>query len=315
MAAGKEIRGKIKSVENTRKITKAMEMVAASKMRKAQERMRSARPYADKIRNITAHLSEANPEYQSPYMRNAVRNVVSDVVSDVVRDASRSGSTPSKAVGFIVVSTDKGLCGGLNTNILRAVTAKMREVQASGHSIQTVAIGNKGFAFLNRIGANIVSHVVQLGDAPQLDKLIGPVKVMLDSFVAGRLDVVYVCYTNFINTMKQEPVVEQLLPLSAARLTQTSAEKTHYGWDYIYEPDAASVIDELLTRYIEALVFQAVAENMASEQSARMVAMKAATDNAGTLIGELKLIYNKSRQAAITKELSEIVSGAAAISG
>jgi len=303
MAAGKEIRGKIKSVENTRKITKAMEMVAASKMRKAQERMRSARPYADKIRNITAHLSEANPEYQSPYMR------------DVVRDASKSGSTPSKAVGFIVVSTDKGLCGGLNTNVLRAVTAKMREVQASGHSIQTVAIGNKGFAFLNRIGANIVSHVVQLGDAPQLDKLIGPVKVMLDSFVAGRLDVVYVCYTNFINTMKQEPVVEQLLPLSAARLTQTSAEKTHYGWDYIYEPDAASVIDELLTRYIEALVFQAVAENMASEQSARMVAMKAATDNAGTLIGELKLIYNKSRQAAITKELSEIVSGAAAISG
>ena len=294
MAVGKEIRGKIKSVENTKKITKAMEMVAASKMRKAQERMRSARPYADKIRNITAHLSQANPEYKSAYMRT---------------------DSTAKAVGFIVVTTDKGLCGGLNTNILRAVTNKMKEVQTEGKAIQAVAIGNKGFGFLNRIGANVVSHATQLGDAPQLEKLIGPVKVMLDAFVEGKLDVVYVCYTNFINTMKQEPMVEQLLPLSAERLAQSEAEKTQYGWDYIYEPDAPSVIDELLTRYIEALVFQAVAENMASEQSARMVAMKAATDNAGTLIGELKLIYNKSRQAAITKELSEIVSGAAAISG
>ena len=294
MAVGKEIRGKIKSVENTKKITKAMEMVAASKMRKAQERMRAARPYADKIRNITAHLSEANPEYKSPYMR--------------------TGGT-SKAVGFIVVSTDKGLCGGLNTNILRAVTTKMKDVQAAGGTIQAVAIGNKGFGFLNRIGANVVSHAVQLGDAPQLEKLIGPVKVMLDAFVAGKLDAVHLCYTGFINTMKQEPTVEQLLPLSAARLQQTDAEKKQYGWDYIYEPDAATVIDDLLTRYIEALVYQAVAENMASEQSARMVAMKAATDNAGTLIGELKLVYNKTRQAAITKELSEIVSGAAAISG
>ena len=294
MAVGKEIRGKIKSVENTKKITKAMEMVAASKMRKAQERMRSARPYADKIRNITAHLSEANPEYRSPYMR---------------------ADGTAKAVGFIVVSTDKGLCGGLNTNVLRAVTNKMKDAQTAGLAIQAVAIGNKGFGFLNRIGANVISHATQLGDAPQLDKLIGPVKVMLDAFVAGKLDTVYVCYTNFINTMKQEPSVEQLLPLSAARLAQTEAEKTQYGWDYIYEPDPATVIDELLTRYIEALVFQAVAENMASEQSARMVAMKAATDNAGTLIGELKLIYNKTRQAAITKELSEIVSGAAAISG
>jgi len=298
MAVGKEIRGKIKSVENTKKITKAMEMVAASKMRKAQERMRAARPYADKIRNITAHLSQANPEYQSPYMR----------------DAQKTG-TSSKAVGFIVVSTDKGLCGGLNTNILRAVTAKMKDVQAAGNAIQAVAIGNKGFSFLNRIGANIVSHAIQLGDSPQLEKLIGPVKVMLDAFVDGKLDTVYVCYTNFINTMKQEPQVEQLLPLTTAHLAQTAEEKTQYGWDYIYEPDPASVIDELLTRYIEALVFQAVAENMASEQSARMVAMKAATDNAGTLIGELKLIYNKSRQASITKELSEIVSGAAAING
>ena len=294
MAVGKEIRGKIKSVENTKKITKAMEMVAASKMRKAQERMRAARPYADKIRNITAHLAEANPEYRSPYMR--------------------TGGT-TKAVGFIVVTTDKGLCGGLNTNVLRAVTNKMREVQTAGGTIQAVAIGNKGLGFLNRIGANVLSHAIQLGDAPQLEKLIGPVKVMLDAFVEGKLDAVYVCYTKFINTMKQEPLVEQLLPLAASRLEQTTAEKTQYGWDYIYEPDAPTVIDDLLTRYIEALVFQGVAENMASEQSARMVAMKAATDNAGTLIAELKLIYNKTRQAAITKELSEIVSGAAAIGG
>ena len=294
MAVGKEIRSKIKSVENTKKITKAMEMVAASKMRKAQERMRAARPYADKIRNITAHLSQANPEYKSPYMR--------------------AGGT-SKAVGFIVVTTDKGLCGGLNTNVLRAVTQKMKEVQAAGGKIHTVAIGNKGFGFLNRIGATVLSHAVQLGDAPQLDKLIGPVKVMLDAFVEGKLDAVYLCYTRFINTMKQEPLVEPLLPLSATRLEQSAEEKSKYGWDYIYEPDAASVIDDLLKRYIEALVYQGVAENMASEQSARMVAMKSATDNAGTLIGELKLIYNKTRQASITKELSEIVSGAAAISG
>ena len=294
MAVGKEIRGKIKSVENTRKITKAMEMVSASKMRKAQERMRAARPYADKIRNITAHLAQANPEYKSPYMRT---------------------DGTSKAVGFIVVTSDKGLCGGLNTNVLRAVTQRMKDVQAAGGTIQVVAIGNRGFSFMNRIGANVISHVVQLGDAPQLDRLVGPVKVMLDAFVEGKLDAVHICYTRFINTMRQEPVIEQLLPLSAARLEQSAAEKKQYGWDYIYEPDAPSVIDELLKRYVEALGYQAVAENMASEQSARMVAMKAATDNAGTLIGELKLIYNKTRQAAITKELSEIVSGAAAISG
>jgi F-type H+-transporting ATPase subunit gamma len=294
MAVGKEIRDKIKSFENTKKITKAMEMVSASKMRKAQERMRAARPYADKIRNITANLSQANPEYHSPYMR-------------------REGT--SKAVGFIVVTTDKGLCGGLNTNVLRAVTNKMRELQAAGTSAQAVAIGNKGFGFLNRIGAKVVSHATQLGDKPQLDKLIGPVKVMLDAFVEGKLDAVYLCYTKFINTMRQEPMVEQLLPLDGSRLTQSAEEKKQYGWDYLYEPDAPTVIDELLTRYIEALVYQGVAENMASEQSARMVAMKAATDNAGNLISELKLIYNKTRQAAITKELSEIVSGAAAISG
>ena len=280
-------------MENTKKITKAMEMVAASKMRKAQERMRAARPYADKIRNITANLSQANPEYRSPYMRVAAGG--------------------ARSVGFIVVTTDKGLCGGLNTNLLRAVTNKLRDAQAAGQAVQAVAIGSKGYGFLSRIGAQVVSHATQLGDAPQLEKLIGPVKVMLDAFVAGQLDAVYLCYTQFINTMKQEPQVQQLLPLSASHLQQSAAEKAQYGWDYLYEPDAPTVIDELLTRYIEALVYQGVADNMASEQSARMVAMKAATDNAGNLIAELKLVYNKTRQAAITKELSEIVGGAAAV--
>jgi F-type H+-transporting ATPase subunit gamma len=289
MAAGKEIRGKIKSVENTKKITKAMEMVAASKMRKAQERMRAARPYSDKIRNIAANLSQANPEYKHPF---TVRNVA------------------AKDVGFIVVTTDKGLCGGLNTNILRAVTGKLKEVEGEGLKPQAVAIGNKGLGFLNRIGAKVVSQATQLGDQPHLDKLIGPVKVLLDAYAEGKLNAVYLCYTRFINTMKQEPMVEQLLPLSADKL---KADAGSTGWDYLYEPDAASVIDELLKRYLEALVYQGVAENMASEQSARMVAMKAATDNAGNLIAELKLIYNKTRQAAITKELSEIVGGAAAV--
>ena len=288
MAAGKEIRGKIKSVENTKKITKAMEMVAASKMRKAQERMRAARPYSDKIRNIAVNLSRANPEYVHPFMK----------VNDV------------KATGFIVVSTDKGLCGGLNTNVLRAVTAKLKEAQAAGKGVQAVAIGNKGMGFLNRIGAQVVSHVTQLGDKPHLDKLIGPVKVLLDAYSEGKVDAVYLCYTRFINTMRQEPVVEQLLPLTAERM---QADEDQHSWDYIYEPDAQTVIDDLLVRYVEALVYQAVAENMASEQSARMVAMKSATDNAGSVIGELKLIYNKTRQAAITKELSEIVAGAAAV--
>jgi F-type H+-transporting ATPase subunit gamma len=286
MAAGKEIRGKIKSVENTRKITKAMEMVAASKMRKAQDRMRAARPYSDKVRNIAANLGQANPEYTHPFMQ--------------VNDA--------KAAGFIVVSTDKGLCGGLNTNVLRALTGKLREVQSAGHAVQAVAIGTKGLGFLNRIGAPVVSHVTQLGDKPHLEKLIGPVKVLLDAYSQGKVNAVYLCYTKFINTMRQEPVVEQLLPLA-----KLEADKGHHGWDYIYEPDAQSVIDDLLVRYVEALVYQAVAENMASEQSARMVAMKAATDNAGNVISELKLVYNKTRQAAITKELSEIVAGAAAV--
>ncbi len=288
MAAGKEIRGKIKSVENTRKITKAMEMVSVSKMRKAQERMRQARPYSEKIRNIAANLSQANPEYTHPFMR----------------------SNDTKAAGFIVVTTDKGLCGGLNTNVLRQVTNKIRDLQGAGSTAQAVAIGSKGLGFLNRVGAKVVAHVTHLGDTPHLDKMIGPVKVLLDAYTEGRVNAVYLCYTRFINTMKQEAVVEQLLPLSAA---QMQAEKTEHGWDYIYEPDAQTVIDALLLRYVEALVYQAVAENMASEHSARMVAMKAATDNAGNVIGELKLIYNKTRQAAITKELSEIVSGAAAI--
>ena len=299
MAVGKEIRGKIKSVENTRKITKAMEMVAASKMRKAQDRMRTARPYSDRIAAITASLSKANPEYRSPYMR----------------DLAKTGKTGN--VGFIVVTTDKGLCGGLNTNVLRAVTQKMRDVQAAGGKVSAVAIGNKGFGFLNRAGANVVSHVTQLGDAPNLERLIGPVQVMLQQFVEGKLDAVHLCFNRFVNTMKQEPTVTALLPLTADGLqsagAKAAAEGKGYAWDYIYEPDAAVVIDELLKRYIEALVYQAVAENMASEQAARMVAMKAATDNAGNLIAELKLIYNKTRQAAITKELSEIVGGAAAV--
>ena len=291
MAAGKEIRGKIKSVENTKKITKAMEMVAASKMRKAQERMRAARPYSDKIRNITANLSRANPEYSHPFMV----------------------SNAAKATGFVVVTTDKGLCGGLNTNLLRALTIKLKDLQAAGQDVQTVAIGNKGFGFLNRIGAKVVSHATQLGDKPLLDKLIGPVKVLLDAYNEGKINSVYLCYTRFVNTMRQEPVIEQLLPLTADRLKADPGQSGQHGWDYLYEPDAQTVIDDLLVRYVEALVYQAVAENMASEQSARMVAMKSATDNAGSVIGELKLIYNKTRQAAITKELSEIVAGAAAV--
>ena len=289
MAAGKEIRGKIKSVENTKKITKAMEMVAASKMRKAQERMRAARPYSDKIRNLAANLSGATPVYKHPFM----------VKNDGVKTA-----------GFVVVTTDKGLCGGMNTNVLRAVTNKLKELDGQGVKAEAVAIGNKGLGFLNRVGVKVVSQATQLGDKPHLEKLIGPVKVLLDAYAAGKLNAVYLCYTRFINTMKQEPVVQQLLPLSSETMV---ADKGAPGWDYLYEPDAQAVIDELLVRYVEALVYQATAENMASEQSARMVAMKSATDNAGSVIGELKLVYNKSRQASITKEISEIVSGAAAV--
>ncbi|MEW6562164.1 MAG: F0F1 ATP synthase subunit gamma [Pseudomonadota bacterium] len=288
MPGSKEIRAKIKSVENTRKITRAMEMVAASKMRKAQERMRAARPYAEKIRQVAAHLSHANPEYRHPFLikREQVKNV-----------------------GLIVVTSDKGLCGGLNTNVLRLTVNRMKEWEGEGKGIATCPIGNKGFGFMNRIGAKVQSHLVGLGDTPHVEKLIGTVKVMLDAYVAGEIDAIYLSYNRFINTMKQEPRVEQLLPLSDEQL----GEDRPGSWDYIYEPDAKLVVDELLVRYIESLVYQAVTENMASEQSARMVAMKAASDNAKNVIGELKLVYNKARQAAITKEISEIVGGAAAV--
>ncbi len=292
MPSMKEIRGKIKSVQNTRKITKAMEMVAASKMRKAQDRMRMARPYADKVRNIAAHMSAANSEYQHPFLteRDEVKNV-----------------------GMILVTTDKGLCVGLNTNVLRAATTQMKEWTDAGVGVQMTAIGNKGLGFLNRIGAKVVSESIHIGDVPHMDELIGAVKVQIDAYLAGEVDAVYLAYSQFVNTMKQEPVIAQLIPLSKATLVQSDEEKQAYSWDYIYEPSADTVVDELLVRYVEALVYQAVAENIASEQSARMVAMKAASDNAKNVIGELQLVYNKSRQAAITKELSEIVGGAAAV--
>ncbi len=289
MAGSREIRNKIKSVQNTRKITKAMEMVAASKMRKAQERMRRSRPYGEKVRNIAAHLAHANPEYRHPFL--------------VRRETV-------KAAGLVLITTDKGLCGGLNTNILRMTVQRLRDLEKSGAKVQITAIGNKGLGFMQRIGAKVVSQAVHLGDSPQLDKLIGPIKLQLDAYAAGEIDAVYIAFTRFINTMKQESVIEQLLPLDAKHLEETSRD---YSWDYIYEPDAQAVLDDLLLRYVEALVYQAVAENMASEQSARMVAMKSASDNAKKVIGELQLSYNKARQAAITKELSEIVSGAAAV--
>ena len=287
MAGGKEIRTKIKSVQNTQKITRAMEMVAASKMRKAQDRMRAARPYAEKIRNVAAHLSHANPEYKHPFL--------------VKRE------NPSR-IGVIVVTSDKGLCGGLNTNVLRMTLARMKEWEGGKHGIEVCAIGNKALGFMQRIGASVLSQATHLGDTPHMEKLIGPVKLMLDAYNEGRIDALHICYTRFVNTMKQEPVMEQLLPISGEALGSASGH-----WDYIYEPEAKSVIDELLVRYIETLIYQAVAENIASEQSSRMVAMKAASDNAGNVIDELKLIYNKTRQAAITKELSEIVAGAAAV--
>lgn len=292
MPGMKEVRAKIKSVQNTRKITKAMEMVAASKMRKAQERMRAARPYAEKVRAITSNLSQANPEYSHPFL------------------VARS---PVRSVGLILITTDKGLCGGLNTNILRAVTQNIKDWQTQGVAVQGCAIGNKGLQYLNRLGINVASQLVQMGDKPHLDKLVGPVKVLLDAYERGEIDAVYLAYSRFINTMKQQPSVEQLVPLTAKAMSTSEAERKQYGWDYIYEPDAKPVIDALLIRYIEALVYQAVTENMACEQSARMVAMKSASDNAKTVISELQLVYNKSRQAAITKELSEIVGGAAAV--
>jgi F-type H+-transporting ATPase subunit gamma len=293
MPSTKEIRIKIKSVQSTRKITKAMEMVAASKMRKAQERMRATRPYGDKIRNIVAHLATANPEYRHPFV--------------VKHDANGK-------VGLILVTTDKGLAGALNTNIQRMALVRVKEWNAEGKKIESTAIGNKGYGFLQRLNVPVVSHVVQLGDKPHLERLIGAIKVQLDAYAEGKIDAVYLAYTRFVNAMKQEPVIEQLLPLTAERLAQSEEEKRAYSWDYIYEPDAQRVIDELMTRYVEALIYQAVAENMASEQSARMVAMKSASDNAKKVIDELQLVMNKTRQAGITKEISEIVGGAAAVS-
>jgi F-type H+-transporting ATPase subunit gamma len=287
MPGSKEIRTKIKSVQSTRKITKAMEMVAASKMRRAQERMRMARPYSEKIRNVAAHISHANPEYRHPFL--------------IERDTV-------KRIGIIVVTTDKGLCGGLNTNILRLALAKMKEWDAQGEEIEVCVFGNRGLGFMQRLGAKVLSQVTGIGDKPHMDKLHGAIKVMLDGYIADRFDRLMIFYTRFVNTMKQEPVMEQLLPLSGEKLGVPEG-----SWDYIYEPDAKDVLDQVLTRYIEALTYQSITENIASEQSARMVAMKAASDNAGNVIDELTLIYNKSRQASITKELSEIVGGAAAV--
>lgn len=286
MAAGKEIRTKIKSVENTRKITKAMEMVAASKMRKAQERMKHARPYAEKIAQVAAHFSHAHPEYKHPFIEHRPQ---------------------TKRVGLILVTTDKGLCGALNTNAMRLALNKMKDWDGQKIEVDVTAIGNKGSGFMQRLGANIVSQVTGLGDTPHMEKLIGPVQIMLEAFKEGRIDALYLIYSRFINTMKQEVTFNQLLPLYG------EAEPKETYWDYIYEPEAKGVVDGLMVRYVEALIYQAVAENMACEQSARMVAMKSASDNAKTVIEELKLVYNKTRQAAITKELSEIVAGAAAV--
>jgi len=289
MAGGKEIRTKIKSVQNTRKITKAMEMVAASKMRRAQERMRAGRPYAQKIGRLAANLALANvTDYRHPFLAKV--------------------DNPKK-VGMILVTTDKGLCGGLNTNLLRTTVNSMKEWEQAGVTeIRVTAVGNKGLGFMQRMGAKVISNVTQLGDTPHLERLIGPVKVMIDAYLAGEVDAVYVAFNQFVNTMKQEPRMLQLLPLTGESMGTPDS-----SWDYIYEPDAQTVIDDVMLRLVEAVVYQTVAENMASEQSARMVAMKSASDNAGNVIKQLQLVYNKTRQAAITREITEIVSGAAAV--
>jgi F-type H+-transporting ATPase subunit gamma len=296
MAGSKEIRNKIKSVQSTRKITKAMEMVAASKMKKAQERMRASRPYVEKLFNIVLHVAKANTEYRHPFL--------------VPRESV-------KRVGAIVVTTDKGLCGGLNTNILRQVLQAHRDWKAKGIEVDYVAIGSKGLGFLQRMGGNVIASAVHLGDRPHLDKMVGPVKTLIDEYMGERVDEVHVFYTNFVNTMSQEPRHGRIIPIPHQFRTATGevrkAEISDGTWDYIYEPDARTLLDGMMRRYLEAIVYQMVNENMASEQSARMVAMKAASDNAGKIINELQLIYNKTRQAAITKELSEIVGGAAAV--
>ena len=296
MAGSKEIRNKIKSVQNTRKITKAMEMVAASKMKKAQDRMRASRPYMQRAMAIAMHTARANTEFRHPFL--APRDSI-------------------KRIGALVVTTDKGLCGGLNTNVLRVVLAKHKEWTAAGHEVDYVAIGGKGLGFLARLNAHVVSSAAQLGDKAQLDKLVGPVKVLIDEFTEGKVDEVWLFYTSFINTMKQEPRAGRVVPVpqefQVAQGEVLKPDVQQGSWDYIYEPDAKALLMGLMRRYLESAVYQGVAENMASEQSARMVAMKAASDNAGDIIDELQLIYNKTRQAAITKELSEIVGGAAAV--
>jgi F-type H+-transporting ATPase subunit gamma len=287
MAGGKEIRTKIKSIQNTQKITKAMEMVAASKMRRAQERMHQARPYAEKMRNVIAHVSQANLEYKHSFTLER----------------------PVKRVGFIIISSDRGLCGGLNINLFRDVVNALTEWQSQSAEIDVTTIGSKGFQFFNRVGANIVSEATRLGDTPHLDVLIGPVKVMLDAYTDNRIDRLYLVHNHFQSTMSQTPQLEQLIPIHAEQPDETLSNH----WDYLYEPDAKDVVDALMTRYIESLVYQGVVENIACEMAARMVAMKSASDNAGDLIDELQLVYNKARQASITQEISEIVGGAAAV--
>jgi len=286
MAGAKEIRGKIASIKNTQKITKAMEMVAASKMRKAQDRMRAARPYAEKIRKMVGHLRQVNLDYKHPF----------------------TVERPVRAVGIIVISTDRGLAGGLNANIFKRTLLMMREWQGKGAEVSLCIIGAKGLAFFRRLGVPILANVSGLGDRPHVQDLIGPVKVMLDAYSAAKIDRLFLVNARFVNTMTQQPVVEQLLPVEAV-----DTENLQEHWDYIYEPDAKDILDGLLMRYIESQVYRGAVENVASEMAARMVAMKAASDNAGKLIGDLQLVYNKARQAAITKELSEIVGGAAAV--
>ena len=287
MAGAKEIRTQIKSIGNTQKITKAMEMVAASKMRRAQDRMRSSRPYAEKIREVVSHMGKAHPEYKHPYL--------------IERPASR--------VGLIVISTDRGLCGGLNINLFKAAIAEMKEWRGQNLDIDLAVIGTKAMGFFRRLGGKVVSENSHLGDTPKVEELIGSVKVMLDAYDEGQIDRLYLANNVFVNTMTQKPVIDQLLPVSG----DEQDESLRHHWDYIYEPDAKEVMDGLLMRYIESLVYQGLVENIACEMAARMVAMKAATDNAGNLIDELQLVYNKARQAAITQELSEIVAGAAAV--
>ncbi len=286
MAGAKEIRIKIASIKNTQKITSAMEMVAAAKMRKAQERKEATRPYAEKMRNVISHLSHAHPEYKHSFM--------------VEREVKR--------VGYIVISSDRGLCGGLNNNLFRQLAREIKVQQESGVEVEFCTIGKKALGFFRRYGGRVMAEATQLGDAPRIEDLIGVVKVMLDAYENGEIDRIYIAYNHFVNTMTQNPTVEQLVPIAGE-----PEEELKHHWDYIYEPDSKEVLDGLLTRYIESLAYQGVVENGACEQSARMVAMKSASDNAGELIDELQLIYNKARQSAITQEISEIVSGAAAV--